>query len=222
MTAANLLIGVLALGLVIYRQLIPRRVRSNWRIALILGALGLTVQYFKGRHIDAVIIAEIGVSLILAAAFGLARASTVRLSYREGQWWSQGTWLTAVLWIVSVAAHLGFDYVVAGHNPQRLRQCHAPALSRGNLQHAAAARPGPCAAGRYPGSGRPGLVRLITPDGAQPGWLCTRAQPFGMMKGTTHRAGTSRPPGAAQRPRRSPCISRPSRMSRARTRRLRN
>lgn len=100
----------------IYRQLIPRRVRSNWRIALILGALGLTVQYFKGRHIDAVIIAEIGVSLILAAAFGLARASTVRLSYREGQWWSQGTWLTAVLWIVSVAAHLGFDYVVAGHN----------------------------------------------------------------------------------------------------------
>ena len=82
MTAANLLIGVLALGLVIYRQLIPRRVRSNWRIALILGARGLTVQYFKGRYIDAVIIAEIGVSLILAAAFGLARASTVRLSYR--------------------------------------------------------------------------------------------------------------------------------------------
>ena len=47
------------------------------------------------------------------------------------------------------------------------------------------------------------LVGLITPDGAQPGWLCTRALPFGMMKGTTHRAGTSRPPGAAQCPRRS-------------------
>jgi len=26
------------------------------------------------------------------------------------------SWLTAILWILSVAAHLGFDYVVAGHN----------------------------------------------------------------------------------------------------------
>jgi hypothetical protein len=42
-TAAGLLIGLLVLGLVIYRQLIPRRVRSNWRIVLIL-AVTFSVQ----------------------------------------------------------------------------------------------------------------------------------------------------------------------------------
>ena len=51
MTAANLLIGVLVLGLVIYRQLIPRRVRSNMRIVLVLAVIGLieTGQFLNGR-----------------------------------------------------------------------------------------------------------------------------------------------------------------------------
>jgi len=29
-----------------------------------------------------------------------------------GQAWRQGNWLTALLWIVSLAAHLGYDYIV--------------------------------------------------------------------------------------------------------------
>ena len=116
MTAASLVIGILVLGLVIYRQLIPRRVRSNMRIVLVLAVIGLieTVQYLNGRHLDATLIAEILGSLVLAAVFGLARASTVRLFLRDGQWWSRGNWVTAILWIVSVAAHLGFDYLVGG------------------------------------------------------------------------------------------------------------
>ena len=116
MTAANLLIGVLVLGLVIYRQLIPRRVRSNMRIVLILAVIGLieTGRYLNGRHLDATLIAEILGSLVLAAVFGLARASTVQVFFRDGQWWSRGSWVTAILWIVSVAAHLGFDYLVGG------------------------------------------------------------------------------------------------------------
>jgi hypothetical protein len=116
-TATNLLIGVLVLGLVIWRQLIPRRVRSNMRIVLVLAVIGLiqTGQYLQGRHLDAVLIAEILGSLVLAALFGLARASTVRLFFKDGQWWSRGSWVTAILWVVSVAAHLGFDYLVGGH-----------------------------------------------------------------------------------------------------------
>ncbi len=39
MTAADLVIGILVLGLVIYRQLIPRRVKSNMRIVLILAVI---------------------------------------------------------------------------------------------------------------------------------------------------------------------------------------
>lgn len=117
MTATNLLIGALVLGLVIWRQLIPRRVRSNMRIVLVLAVIGLiqTGQYLQGRHIDATLIAEILGSLVLAALFGLARASTVRLFFKDGQWWSRGSWVTAILWVVSVAAHLGFDYLVGGH-----------------------------------------------------------------------------------------------------------
>jgi len=116
-TATNLLIGVLVLGLVIWRQLIPRRVRSNTRIVLAFAVIGLiqTGQYLHGRHVDATLIAEILGSLVLAGLFGLARASTVRLFNRDGQWWSRGNWLTAVLWVVSVAAHLGFDYLADGH-----------------------------------------------------------------------------------------------------------
>ena len=30
-----------------------------------------------------------------AALFGLARASTVRLFFKDGQWWSPGSWVTA-------------------------------------------------------------------------------------------------------------------------------
>jgi hypothetical protein len=115
-TATNLLIGVLVLGLVIWRQLIPRRVRSNVRIVLVLAVIGLiqTGQYLQGRHLDATLIAEILGSLVLAALFGLARASTVKVFFRDGQWWSRGSWVTAILWVVSVTAHLGFDYLVGG------------------------------------------------------------------------------------------------------------
>jgi hypothetical protein len=36
--------------------------------------------------------------------------------WREnGQLLRKGTWLTAALWVVAVAAHLGYDYLVAGH-----------------------------------------------------------------------------------------------------------
>jgi hypothetical protein len=81
-TAASLVIGILVLGLVIYRQLIPRRVKSNMRIVLILAVIGLieTGQYLNGRHLDATLIAEILGSLVLAAVFGLARARSQRMS----------------------------------------------------------------------------------------------------------------------------------------------
>lgn len=35
-----------------------------------------------------------------------------------GQAWRQGNWLTALLWIVSLAARLGYDYLVEGKGSQ--------------------------------------------------------------------------------------------------------
>jgi hypothetical protein len=115
-TAASLVIGILVLGLVIYRQVIPRRVNASMRILAILAVIGVvqTYQFLKGQHIDATIIAELAGSLVIAAVFGLARAATVRLSFRQGQWWMQGSWVTAILWVVSLGAHLGFDALVSG------------------------------------------------------------------------------------------------------------
>jgi len=39
----------------------------------------------------------------------------VRLFFRDGRWWSRGSRVTAILWVVSLAAHLGFDYLAGGH-----------------------------------------------------------------------------------------------------------
>jgi hypothetical protein len=53
---------------------------------------------------------------VLAAVFGVVRAATARLWIQGGQAWSRGTWLTASLWIAALAAHLGYDVLVApGH-----------------------------------------------------------------------------------------------------------
>lgn len=115
--AVGLVIGILVLGLVIYRQLRVRPVRANLRLMVILGVIGVieTAQYLQGVHHNTGTIAvELIGSLLLALVFGLVRAMTVRLSFRDGQWWAQGTWLTIVLWVAAVGAHLGYDYLVGG------------------------------------------------------------------------------------------------------------
>ena len=35
-----------------------------------------------------------------------------------GRAWRQGNWLTALLWVVSLAVHLGYDYLVDGRGSQ--------------------------------------------------------------------------------------------------------
>lgn len=116
-TVSYLVIGVVVLGLLIYRQLVPRPVGQNQRILLILLLIGAveTVQYLeKGRAGTAAMVALLG-SLALAAAFGAARAATVRLWLQDGRAWSKGNLVTALLWVVALAAHLGYDYLVGQH-----------------------------------------------------------------------------------------------------------
>ena len=53
----------------------------------------------------------------MAGSLAIAAGSPPRvhrqgLAVRAGELWRKGTWLTALLWIVSLAAHLGYDYVV--------------------------------------------------------------------------------------------------------------
>jgi FtsH-binding integral membrane protein len=113
----NIAIAVVLVGLFIARQLKqrPAKEQSGLRLMLILGVIGIvdTSNAFKGHHVDALTVALIVAGVLMGLAFGLARAVTTRV-WRDdaGLAWRQGTWLTAGLWIVSLATHLGLDAIV--------------------------------------------------------------------------------------------------------------
>jgi hypothetical protein len=118
--ASELIIGVLVLGLLVVRQLRTRPVNnSGARLMLILGVIGLieTVQFFDHHHgAGSFAVAALAGSLVLAAIFGVLRASTTKIWLENGQAWSKGNWLTASLWVVAVAAHLGYDALLDTHH----------------------------------------------------------------------------------------------------------
>ncbi len=114
----NLIIGIAVLAVLLSRQLITRRLSESYRLSAILGILGIVefAEFLSGHpHDDGGIAVAVAGSLVLAAGFGAVRALTVRVWRENGQLLRRGTWLTAALWIVSLAAHLGYDYLVAGH-----------------------------------------------------------------------------------------------------------
>ena len=114
----SLVIGLAVLALVLSRQLMVRRLTESYRLSVILGVIGVVqfVAFLNGHsgNVGRIGVAVLG-SLVLAAVFGVARALTVRVWRQDSQLMRQGTWLTAVLWIVAVAAHYGYDDLVAGH-----------------------------------------------------------------------------------------------------------
>ncbi len=118
--ALDIILGVLVLGLVIYRQLVARPINARGlRLMVILAVIGVieTVHYLQMYHGGTGTYAALAGSLVLAAVFGVVRAGTVRIWSQDGQVWSKGNWLTAALWIIAIAVHLGYDALVAhGHN----------------------------------------------------------------------------------------------------------
>jgi hypothetical protein len=117
-TVIDLVIGVAVLGLLIYRNLRAQPVRQmNQRLFLILGIIGLveTYQFLHTHHGGMTAVAALAGSLVLAAAFGVIRALTVRIWMKDGQPWSQGSILTAGLWVLALAAHLGYDALLSSH-----------------------------------------------------------------------------------------------------------
>ena len=166
-TLVNLLIGIAVLVLLVYRQLQVRPVRANFRLPLILAIIGVVQlsQFLQhNRHTDTVFAALAG-SLVLAAITGAIRAMTVRVWIQGGQALRQGTWITALLWIVSLGVHLGYDYLVAGKGPAvRPGLGVASPVLRGHLHHPAVHPPGqgPADRGGPPaGRQRPHPVTVI-------------------------------------------------------------
>ena len=116
----DLLINLAVLAFILYRQLQVRPVRDSLRLPLIIAIIGVVqlVQYLKHGHHGAGVAVALAGSLVLAAVSAAIRAPTVRIWVDGGQAWRQGTWLTAVLWVVSLGAHLGYDYFVDGKGSQ--------------------------------------------------------------------------------------------------------
>jgi hypothetical protein len=118
--AAELVLGVAVLGLLIYRQVVARKLTaSSLRISLILAVVGVfeTAQFLqKHHHSGGLTAAALAGSLVLAVAFGAARAATVRIWQQDGSNWVQGTWVTGLLWAAALAAHLGYDFLLDAHH----------------------------------------------------------------------------------------------------------
>jgi hypothetical protein len=109
----NLEVGLAILAVAIGLQLIPRPLGFDYRVPVILGAIGIFESFsFLRDHHDGSVLAALAGSLLLAAVAGAVRAPTVRLWVQDGQVWRRGGWLTAVLWVVTLAAHLGYDTLV--------------------------------------------------------------------------------------------------------------
>ncbi|MFE0022819.1 hypothetical protein [Amycolatopsis sp. NPDC059021] len=115
----NIVIGLVVLAWLLSRQVQKRLVREDRKpiVLLILLALGL-VQLGVFLKVSAApstgIVLLLVVSLLVATAFGVIRAYTVRLWRSEGQLWRQGTWLTMGLWLAAIGVHIGLDFLIDG------------------------------------------------------------------------------------------------------------
>ena len=118
-TLVSILIGVAVAALLIVRQLRAQPLNANFRIPLIIGIIGIIelVEYLGKHHPSAVAYGALAGSLVVAAVFGALRAATVHLWRQDGVPWRKGNWLTGILWVVSLAAHFGIDFLIDPHNP---------------------------------------------------------------------------------------------------------
>jgi hypothetical protein len=122
MTSSNIvdiLVGVAVLVFILARQLQVRPIRDTNRLPLLLAVIGVIeiAQFLDhGHHGTGTVVALAG-SLVIAAVFGAIRAATTHVWVDGSQALRQGNWLTAVLWILSLGAHLGYDYLIDGKGP---------------------------------------------------------------------------------------------------------
>ncbi|MGY5764637.1 hypothetical protein ACXET9_05495 [Brachybacterium sp. DNPG3] len=111
-TVLTALLGILAILWILFRQLQPRRLRQRPTAPIVLIIIGLAQT---SHHLDAGTVPAMDLLLLLAslavgAALALCRAALTRLWIAaDGTAMRQGTWATVVLWIVSIASHLGID-----------------------------------------------------------------------------------------------------------------
>lgn len=114
MSVMDIAVGVAIVGLIMVRQMCVRPVAEDARMVLflVLGVLGVVSmsRTLQGHQVPMSAVVLLVGSLVLAAVLGGVRALSVRVwRAPDGRALRQGSAVTAVLWIVSIAAHLGAD-----------------------------------------------------------------------------------------------------------------
>ncbi|MEV4439478.1 hypothetical protein AB0K09_10710 [Streptomyces sp. NPDC049577] len=114
MSGGASVVAVAVVALVIRRQLRTRPVRpvASLVTPAVIGVLGVVGLAFgiasvvKDRPLNALSVALLAASLLVAAGFGAVRARTVRVwTGPEGEVLRKGTAATTALWVASVGAH---------------------------------------------------------------------------------------------------------------------
>jgi hypothetical protein len=116
----QVIIGIAVLGWILFNQLRVRQFTARrLRVAGILGVIGLVeVASTAGAHPVSVVGWTLLVTgLVIGAALGLLRAATVNLWVRDGAVYTQGHAMTAALWIVGIAIHIGLDLLAQAIAP---------------------------------------------------------------------------------------------------------
>lgn len=114
------IVGIAVLGWIVWNQLRVRQFSTRrLRVAGILGVIGL-VEVASSAAAHPVSVAGwtlLVAGLVIGAALGLVRAATVRLWVRDGAVYTQGHAMTAALWIVGIAIHVGLDLLARAIAP---------------------------------------------------------------------------------------------------------
>ena len=116
----QVIVGIAVLGWILVNQLRVRQFTvRRLRVAGVLGIVGVVeVASSAGAHPVSVVGWTLLVTgLVIGAALGLVRAATVKLWVRDGAVWTQGHAMTAALWIVGIAIHLGLDLLARAVAP---------------------------------------------------------------------------------------------------------
>ena len=113
----NALLIVAVIGVVVVRQVRPRRITAGgrwWLVPLVMGGLalrdgGLVDSGHRGASV-ALLVAETAIGALL----GLAWAATTRVwTAEDGEVWAQGTRVTVAVWLGGIAVRVALYGVAA-------------------------------------------------------------------------------------------------------------
>jgi hypothetical protein len=107
--------GIAVVAYAISKQLTGQMIQGKRLILLpaILTVVGVVNLTGKGSHLDAVAIALIAASALIAIAIGIAQGFVMRLCERDGSLWGQMPLKSLWLWAMLIGSRVGI--MVAAH-----------------------------------------------------------------------------------------------------------